>query len=149
MFWKKIEKRIEKIFYKKHFQTVILIFPLPKFSSYDSNYNSWRELISPNPSTFSKHQFPELYEYWHGEALINFKWNAYGKYYFLAIFIFYLIFMFCFLIAATIKGLSNCTQNLLLIITIILGVLHLTFEIRQFIYSPLSWITDIWNYFGI
>ncbi|RIB21701.1 hypothetical protein C2G38_1072007 [Gigaspora rosea] len=57
--------------------------------------------------------------------------------------------MFCFLIAAAIKGLSNYTQNILLIITIILGVLHFTFEIRQLIYSPLSWITDIWNYFDM
>ncbi|KAF0501891.1 transient receptor potential cation channel subfamily a member 1-like [Gigaspora margarita] len=57
--------------------------------------------------------------------------------------------MLCFLIVATIKGLSNNTQNLLLIATIILGFLHLIFEIRQFIYSPLSWITDVWNYFDI
>ncbi|CAG8454705.1 12725_t:CDS:2 [Dentiscutata heterogama] len=49
---------------------------------------------------------------------------------------------------ATINGLSNYTQNLLLIATIILGFLHLIFEIRQFIYSPLFWIFDIWNYFG-
>ncbi|KAF0562004.1 transient receptor potential cation channel subfamily a member 1-like [Gigaspora margarita] len=118
-------------------------------NSYDSNYNSWKELIFPNPSIFSKHEFPELYKYWHGEALINFKWNAYGKYYFFAIFIFYFIFMLSFLIVATIKELSTNTQNLLLITTIILGILHLTFEIRQCIYSPLTWITDIWNYFDI
>ncbi|KAF0562006.1 transient receptor potential cation channel subfamily a member 1-like [Gigaspora margarita] len=133
----------------KTFKYIILIFPLPKFSSYDSNYNPWKELIFPSPSIFSKHEFPELYKYWHGEALINFKWNAYGKYYFFAIFNFYFIFMLSFLIVATIKELSSNTQNLLLITTIFLGILHFTFEIRQFIYSPLSWITDIWNYFDI
>ncbi|KAF0554422.1 transient receptor potential cation channel subfamily a member 1-like [Gigaspora margarita] len=57
--------------------------------------------------------------------------------------------MLSFLIAATIKGLSSNIQSLLLTMTIILGILHLIFEIRQFIYSPISWITDIWNYFDI
>ncbi|KAF0556441.1 transient receptor potential cation channel subfamily a member 1-like [Gigaspora margarita] len=144
----KIPKFIKKSTYKE-FKYIVLIFPLPKFSSYESKYNYWKELIFPIPSIFSKHQFPELYKSWHGEALINFKWNAYGKYYFFAIFIFYFIFMLCFLVVATINELSNNTQNLLLIITIILGSLHLTFEIRQCINSPLSWITDIWNYFDI
>ncbi|CAG8600028.1 4620_t:CDS:2, partial [Dentiscutata heterogama] len=71
---KKLEKtftkyfeQLEKIFYKD-FQTIILIFPLPKFSSYGSDDISWkeliRELILPKPSTFSKHEFPELYKYW-------------------------------------------------------------------------------------
>ncbi|CAG8517335.1 99_t:CDS:2, partial [Scutellospora calospora] len=96
-------------------QTVILIFPLPEFNSYPSNYSFWKELIFPYPSLFAKHQFPELYKYWH---------------------------------VATIEELPNYTQNQLLISTIILGILHLTFEIRQFIYSPLSWFADIWNYFG-
>ncbi|RIB30287.1 hypothetical protein C2G38_2136427 [Gigaspora rosea] len=137
----------EKIY--KDSQVIVLIFPLPKFSSYNSTYNPWKELIFPEPSVFSKHQFPELYKYWQGEALLNFKWNTYGKYYYFVIFIFYFIFMVCFLIVATIKGLSNYTQNLLLFTTIILGILHLIFEIRQFIYFPLSWISDIWNYFDI
>ncbi|CAG8592315.1 23528_t:CDS:2 [Cetraspora pellucida] len=141
-----IQKEIERIFYKE-FQVIVLIFPLPKFSSYTLDYNFCKELIFPKPSIFSKHQFPELYKYWCGEALLNFKWNAYGKYYFFAIFIFYLIFMLSFLIVATIEGLSDNIQNLLLIANIIFGVLHLTFEIRQCIFSPLSWITEIWNYF--
>ncbi|KAF0520693.1 transient receptor potential cation channel subfamily a member 1-like [Gigaspora margarita] len=137
----------EKIY--KDSQVIILIFPLPKFSSYNNTYNPWKELIFPDLSVFSKHQFPELYKYWHGEALLNFKWNTYGKYYFFVIFIFYFIFMFCFLIVAMIKELSNNTRNLLLFTTIILGILHLIFEIRQFIYFPLPWITNIWNYFDI
>ncbi|KAF0454745.1 transient receptor potential cation channel subfamily a member 1-like [Gigaspora margarita] len=145
---KNIPEEIEKIFYK-NFQAVILIFPFPKFSSYPATYNFWEELIFPKLSIFSKHQFPELYKYWCGEALLNFKWNTYGKYYFFAIFVFYLIFMLSFLIAVTIEELSNNTQNLLLIITIIFGSLHLTFEIRQFILFPLDWITEIWNYFDI
>ncbi|RIB11787.1 hypothetical protein C2G38_77192 [Gigaspora rosea] len=55
--------------------------------------------------------------------------------------------MSCFLVVATIEGLYKNTQEQLLVATIILGVLHLTFEIRQFIYSPLTWIASIWNYF--
>ncbi|KAF0531631.1 nucleopolyhedrovirus p10 family protein [Gigaspora margarita] len=143
-----LQTKLEKMFYKD-FQTIVLIFPLPKFSSYGSDYIYWKELISPKFSTFSNYEFPEFYKYWYGEALLNFKWNTYGKYYFFAIFIFYFVFMLCFLMAATIKELSNETRDFLLTATIFLGLLHLMFEIRQCIYSPLLWITDIWNYFDI
>ncbi|RIB06319.1 hypothetical protein C2G38_2217431 [Gigaspora rosea] len=117
---KNIAKEIEKIFYKD-FQAVILIFPFPKFSSYPATYNFWEELIFPKHSIFSRHQFPELYKYRCGEALLNFKWNTYKKYYYFAIFVFYLSFMLS---------------------------LHLTFEICQCILFPLNWVTEIWNYFG-
>ncbi|CAJ0858464.1 6851_t:CDS:2 [Entrophospora sp. SA101] len=45
--------------------------------------------------------------------------------------------------------LPNNNQNSLLIITIILGLFHLTFEIRQFIWDPAKYITDLWNYFDL
>ncbi|KAF0459332.1 transient receptor potential cation channel subfamily a member 1-like [Gigaspora margarita] len=129
---------------------LVLIFPLPKFSSYTKNYNPWKELLFPNSSPFCDYEYSELYKWWNGQALINFKWNTYGKYYFLAIWIFYVTFMCCFLVVVTISNeLSQSTQESLLITTIILGVLHLGFELRQFIYSPSSWISDPWNYFDV
>ncbi|CAJ0868799.1 435_t:CDS:2 [Entrophospora sp. SA101] len=39
-------------------------------------------------------------------------------------------------------------KNSLLIITIIFGVIHLSFEIRQFFWNPNKYIIDFWNYFG-
>ncbi|CAG8529454.1 3434_t:CDS:2, partial [Dentiscutata heterogama] len=91
-------------------------------------------------------KMPFVALWWSGQALINFKWNAYGKYYFLAICTFYSIFMVCFLIVATIGNeLSKSTQEQLLIATIILGALHLFFEFRLFIYFPSYWIRNPWN----
>ncbi|PKY52010.1 hypothetical protein RhiirA4_546901 [Rhizophagus irregularis] len=40
-------------------------------------------------------------------------------------------------------------QNQLFIASIILGFIHLSFEIRQFIYSPERWIREFWNIFDI
>ncbi|CAG8525662.1 9688_t:CDS:2 [Scutellospora calospora] len=129
--------------------TAILISPLPKFSSYTHNYNPWKELIFPEPSPFTKYKSSELYKYWHGEALLNFKWDTYGRQYYFAIMIFYSVFMGCFLTVATLESeLTKSIQERLLIATIILGVLHFTFELRQFIHSPSEWVTEIWNYFG-
>ncbi|RIB00292.1 hypothetical protein C2G38_2234837 [Gigaspora rosea] len=57
--------------------------------------------------------------------------------------------MGCFLTVATFETkLSKSVQMHLLIVTIILGILHLTFELRQFIHSPKHWVQDFWNYCG-
>ncbi|RIB00418.1 hypothetical protein C2G38_1207850 [Gigaspora rosea] len=37
----------------------------------------------------------------------------------------------------------------LLYATIILGILHFTFELRQCIHSPKHWIRDVWNYLDV
>ena len=39
---------------------------------------------------------------WNGEALINFKWNTYGKYYYAIIWIGFMALLGCFTVAATI-----------------------------------------------
>ncbi|KAF0554415.1 nudt9 protein [Gigaspora margarita] len=130
--------------------SVILIFPLPKFNTYPIIYNSWKELILPGSSTFTKYGYSELYKWWNGEVLLNFKWNTYGKYYFYMIWGFFSNFMGCFLIVSTLSNeLSETAQNQLLIATIFFGAIHLTFEIRQFIYSPLAYLIDPWNYFDL
>ncbi|CAJ0835283.1 11140_t:CDS:2 [Entrophospora sp. SA101] len=43
--------------------------------------------------------------------------------------------------------LSGNNRNSLLRTTIVLGAIHLTIEVRQFIWKPLKYITDFWNYF--
>ncbi|CAJ0839572.1 12585_t:CDS:2, partial [Entrophospora sp. SA101] len=44
--------------------------------------------------------------------------------------------------------LSDDNRNSLLTTTIVLGAIHLTVEVRQFIWKPLRYLKDFWNYFG-
>ena len=55
----------------------------------------------------------------------------------------------CFTIGATVPQLDEDSRKRLLIASIILGFIHLNFEVRQIIYSPIKWICDFWNIFGI
>ncbi|CAJ0846735.1 13542_t:CDS:2 [Entrophospora sp. SA101] len=62
-----------------------------------------------------------------------------------------MVFLSCFVFATSIspEKLSDEKRNSLLIATIVLGVIHLTVEVRQFIWKPLKYITDFWNYFDL
>ncbi len=91
----------------------------------------------------------EIYKTWNGEALINFKWNSYGKYYYAMIWIKFIALLGCFTVAATLPGISKDIRNQLLIASMILGFIHLSFEIRQFIYEPIEWIGDFRNILGM
>ncbi|CAG8649705.1 16892_t:CDS:2 [Funneliformis mosseae] len=44
---------------------------------------------------------------------------------------------------------SEDIRKRFLISSIVLGFTHLTFEIRQFIYDPIKWIIDPWNYLDL
>ncbi|RIA94897.1 hypothetical protein C1645_803303 [Glomus cerebriforme] len=46
------------------------------------------------------------------------------------------------------KYINENVQKQLLITSIILGFIHLSFEVRQIIYDPLKWIYDFWNLFA-
>ncbi|KAF0519098.1 transient receptor potential cation channel subfamily a member 1-like [Gigaspora margarita] len=146
-FVKFFKKKSKKTDDQQH-QSIILIFPLPKFSCYPSEYNPLIEIFFPKFSPFANYESSELYKWWSGQAIINFKWNTYGKYYFIAIFILYSIFMVCFLIVATLENeLSKITQEQLLLATIILGAWHIFIEFRHLICHRLRWIKDPWNWF--
>ncbi len=56
----------------------------------------------------------------------------------------------CFTPVATFPedSLSENTKKHLLIISIIIGFIHIINEIRQFIYDHMEWIFDPWNYLG-
>ena len=79
-----------------------------------------------------------MYGTFNGESLIYFKWNLYGKYYYyVLIWGLFSAFLGCF-VTATIayKGVITMTEddrNQLLIASIVLGIIHLINEIRQFI----------------
>ncbi len=129
-----------------------LLIPFPYYTSYPSEYNWLMELfIRPKSSPFVETNNIEFYKTWNGEALINFKWRVYGKYYYMGIWLLYIIFLTCFIIASSISNLnsSNDYRNYFLIASIVLGCVHLSFEIRQFIWNPYKWLSNFWNLFGI
>ncbi|RIB29536.1 hypothetical protein C2G38_1101001 [Gigaspora rosea] len=126
--------------------TIKLLLPLPKFISYPESYNTWSELWNPLPSNFIKSIDGELYKYWNCEALLNFKWNTYGRKYYLTIWLFYIILLGCFTMAATKSNeISLNSLTSLLQATFIFGIWHLMIEFRKFTYSPLNYIMDFWN----
>ncbi|PKB97836.1 hypothetical protein RhiirA5_432418 [Rhizophagus irregularis] len=141
----------EEIFKHKKTTTIMFMNPYIKFINYPQEYNWFKELIKSQPSPFVETINQDIYKTWDGEALIDFKWNNYGKYYYTLIWIVYIVFLGCFTAAATIpqqQYIDEDTQNQLLIASIILGFIHLSFEIRQFIYDPIRWLRNFWNIFG-
>ncbi|KAF0507607.1 transient receptor potential cation channel subfamily a member 1-like [Gigaspora margarita] len=143
-----------KFCYMSHSSTILAI-PLPNFVSYPKEYNFWKELLFPKPNSFTcsnkiKLINEEFYRYLNGEALLKFKWNTYGRKYYLAIWAIYTVYLLNFVIAATYyKNISQTSLVILLNTTIFLGIWHLFFELRQFIFSPLTYIFSVWNFFDL
>ncbi|GBB85853.1 hypothetical protein RclHR1_01230016 [Rhizophagus clarus] len=131
--------------------TIIFMNPYIKFVNYPKDYNWFWELIKPQPSPFVKTINRDIYKTWNGEALINFKWITYGMYYYTIIWFIFTAFLGCFTAVATIPQ-QNLDENVkkgLLIVSIIFGLIHLSFEVRQFIYSYSEWIHNYWNFFDL
>ncbi|CAG8444397.1 8375_t:CDS:2 [Funneliformis caledonium] len=142
---------IKSEIHKESKPTITFIIPYIKFVSYPQAYSWWKELIKPQPSPFVETISRDIYKKLNGEALIDFKWNSYGKYYYAIIWMGFIALLGCFTVAATFSNniISNNIREQLLIASIILGLIHLTFEIRQLIYNTFKWIHDIWNFFGM
>ncbi|RIB11418.1 hypothetical protein C2G38_2042691 [Gigaspora rosea] len=141
-------------FYDVGHSSTILAIPLPNFVSYPKEYNPWKELFLPKPNPFT-HSYSlevineEFYRYLNGEVLLKFKWHTYGRKYYFAVWAIYTIFLFCFIIAATCyESISQISLFILLNMSIFLGIWHLLLELRQFIFSPLTYVYSLWNYFG-
>ncbi|PKK61090.1 hypothetical protein RhiirC2_226564 [Rhizophagus irregularis] len=107
--------------------------------------------IRPNPNPFVKTINRAIYETWGGEAMINFKWEKYGRYYYAIIWIIFAALLGCFTAATTLSEdyISEKDRKILYISSIFLGIIHLIIELRQFIYDPIAWISDPWNYFDL
>ncbi|GET00344.1 hypothetical protein GLOIN_2v1874127 [Rhizophagus clarus] len=136
---------------KEKIPMITFMVPYIKFVNYPRCYNWFFELFKPQPSPFVESVSRDIYKTWNGEAIINFKWNTYGKYYYIMIWIGFMTYLGCFTAAATIpqQYIDDDIQKKLLIASIILGFIHLSFEIRQFIYNPLKWFRDFWNFFDV
>jgi hypothetical protein len=131
-------------------QTITFMIPYINFVNYSKDYNWFLELILPQPSPFTETINRNIYKTWNGEALINFKWNTYGKYYYAIIWIFFMALLGCFTAAATIpqQYINEEVRQQLFIASIILGFIHLILEIRQFLYNIIKWFHNFWNIFG-
>ncbi|GES95010.1 hypothetical protein GLOIN_2v1537213 [Rhizophagus clarus] len=131
--------------------TLVFLNPYIKFINYPKNYDWFMELIKPQPSPFVETMNSDIYKTWNGESIINFKWNMYGKYYYAGIWILFMAYLGCFTTAVTISQqyIEKDVQKRLLIASIILGFIHLSFEIRQIIYDFNKWIEDFWNIFDV
>jgi hypothetical protein len=130
--------------------TITFMVPYIKFVNYPKYYKWYLELFMPQYSPFVKTINRDIYKTWNGEAIINFKWNTYGIYYYSIIWIGFMFLLGCFTAAATIpqQYIDDDIRKKLFIASIIFGFIHLSFEIRQFIYDPIKWFRDFWNIFG-
>ncbi|PKY26630.1 hypothetical protein RhiirB3_528722 [Rhizophagus irregularis] len=135
-----------------------LIVPFSEFCKYDDKDKSfWNKFLNEDRSfLFSNIDTDNFYRWWNFAAIIDFKWRNFGKKYYLIIWVFYAMFFLFFALASTLKrdrgdysnnALDN--EDIFFIISIILGLIHLIFEIRQCLPDPRNYFYDPWNYLDI
>ncbi|KAF0412140.1 transient receptor potential cation channel subfamily a member 1-like [Gigaspora margarita] len=128
---------------------LFLMFPLPNFVTYYENEDEdsfLEKLFRPRSSHFIDMDDLIFYKSWNGEALINFKWNAFGRKYYFTIWMIYIVFFGSFTIVATLSTfISWPCQKILLITTTVLGFWHLQVEVRKITLSYKNYIRSLWN----
>ncbi|CAG8439640.1 11897_t:CDS:2 [Acaulospora morrowiae] len=132
--------------------TIKLLIPLPQYATYPKNTRGALDFFYPIKNPFvNQSTSNEVYHWWNGEALLNYKWNTFGKYYYYSIWFVYTLFLLCFAAVATIHEdqIDWSVASGLLIATIVLGCFHLLIEIRQFTITPKSYVTNLWNFFDV
>jgi hypothetical protein len=108
------------------------LVPFPGYVTYPKDYNFLEELIKSQSSPFSQTQNNELYKTWNGEAIINFKWRVFGRYYYAGIWILFIIYLTCFTLASIPYDIfNNEDRKKFFFSSIIFGFIHLLFEVRQ------------------
>ncbi|GES84866.1 hypothetical protein GLOIN_2v1781806 [Rhizophagus clarus] len=127
-------------------QCITLVVPIND-SRYPEKYSSWlKEFLYPQPSVFVDTYDKSFYTSLNGEAIINFKWNTFGRKY-CAIWLLFSIFLVCFTIASYPNSIAYETRIKLYQTSIALGFVHIIFELRQFFWSPKKYFLSIWNFF--
>ncbi|CAG8623734.1 9446_t:CDS:2 [Paraglomus brasilianum] len=152
----KIDHMLESFWYRtklcKRRSTLTLVVRLPNFCSYPRQYSAMKDFFFPAPSPFVKtviSRTPELFRTWDGEALINFKWRTFGRYYYILVCIKFIVFAVCFITAISLTeddSNSSTRQNLFLAVVVFAGW-HLHLEVRQFIWNPIYYVFSPWNWF--
>ncbi|GBC07473.1 hypothetical protein RclHR1_00750007 [Rhizophagus clarus] len=93
-------------------------------------------------SKISEIQSCDLYSDWNGEALINFKWDHFAKFYHYCNWFIFTIFLFVF-------AFSTVYPTKFLIIDIIFGLFLLFIEARKFIFHPKKYVWSEINYVNL
>ncbi|PKY48868.1 hypothetical protein RhiirA4_464594 [Rhizophagus irregularis] len=138
------------ILMKQSKQQIVLIVPYIDYSRYPLGYSWWKEIFYPPSNVFTDTCIKEFYSNWNGEAIINFKWNTFGRIYYFIIWLLFLVFLVCFTIAS--YPTNSITQEIRIKLyqtTIAFGFYHLLFELRQFIWNPKKYFSSIWNLFDL
>ncbi|PKY41347.1 hypothetical protein RhiirA4_454918 [Rhizophagus irregularis] len=135
---------------KQRKQQIVLIIPYIDYSRYPLEYSFWKEIFYPQSSVFVNTCKKEFYSNWNGEAIINFKWKAFGRIYYFIIWSIFMVFLVCFTIAS--YPTNSITQKVRISLyqtSIAFGFFHLIFELRQFIWNPRKYFSSIWNLFDL
>ncbi|PKK74007.1 hypothetical protein RhiirC2_847179 [Rhizophagus irregularis] len=134
-----------KPFSKKR-SAIKLYIPLPQFASYNTNYNPVKEFfLGPEKNEFLKLKDSHFYSDWNGEALLNFKWKKFGRFYYYINWLVYIAFLITFSLA-----IHGNFQKVFFIISAILGFFQLLFfEVRQFLWNMKKYFFSIWNWFDL
>jgi hypothetical protein len=131
---------------------ISFVAPFPRICKYrDGKHSSWNELLyKPKSIIFCNIDSNNFYKWWNFAAIIDFKWRTFGRLYHYMIWFFYTIFFVSFSLASTLDKnfITDANRKILFIISIILGFIHLSFEIRQCIWKWKVYVRDPWNLFG-
>ncbi|GES79935.1 hypothetical protein GLOIN_2v1882411 [Rhizophagus clarus] len=127
---------------KKMITVLKIIMMIPKSNSI------WNEfLYKPKSILFCNIDSNQFYNSWNFAAIVDYKWEAFGRVYYSIIWQFYMIFYICFSLASTLeqKSIPDFYFKLLYIISITFGSIFLIFEIRQCLWNYKLYFNDLWN----
>ncbi|GET02377.1 hypothetical protein GLOIN_2v1881038 [Rhizophagus clarus] len=113
------------------------------------NY-SWNEILcQPESILFHDIDSKTIYNGWNLTAFIAFNERIYYYYYF--IWFLYTIFYLCFALASTLESnlIPDVYRTILLIISVILGLIHILVEIWQFYWLKENYFKDPCNFFDL
>ncbi|EXX54193.1 hypothetical protein RirG_236870 [Rhizophagus irregularis DAOM 197198w] len=119
------------------------------YENHDSKNNDHENReTGKNHDIKSKINSNHFYNWWNFAAIIDFKWETFGRVYYYLIWLFYTIFYVCYSLASTLE-LSDFYFKLLLIISIIFGSTFLIFEIRRILWNYKIYFNNVWNLFDV
>ncbi|CAB4411304.1 unnamed protein product [Rhizophagus irregularis] len=126
-----------------HENRLKIIMMIPKSNSI------WNEFLYKSKSIlFCNIDSNHFYNWWNFAAIIDFKWETFGRVYYYLIWLFYTIFYVCYSLASTLE-LSDFYFKLLFIISIIFGSTFLIFEIRRILWNYKIYFDNVWNLFDV
>ena len=139
---------------KENIPAISFIVPFPQICKYHEDkkdYNSWNEMLyKPTSILFCNIDNKHLYNWWNFAAIIDFKWETFGKSRYYLILASYTIFYICYALASTLdqKFIPDLYRHILFMFSNSFGIMHLSFEIRQCLWYKKIYFNDPWNLFG-